>query len=115
MSLVHFSLSMTQSLNEGDMMRITFKKHKKEAGLGTIGYPYQSVDIKIDKQIVGTINAPNWHKQGWRIAFAIEKPGNWRWIFPAGAYNSEEEARKAVKVMIPELLSKGYTFHLLGD
>jgi len=96
-------------------MKITFKKHKKEAGLAAVGYPYQSVDIKLNKQVIGMINAPNWHKQGWRIAFAIEKQEGWKWIFSAGVYNSEEESREAAKVMIPVLLSKGYTFHFLGD
>lgn len=41
------------------MGRVTFKKEPRETGLGAVGHPHQCVNIKVDKRVVGMIDAPD--------------------------------------------------------
>jgi hypothetical protein len=84
---------------------LTFKKQPKEKGLASVGYPYQCVDIKLDGEIVGMIDAPNCHTKGheWRVSVAVVRirtPGNpcpFTWFRVREVFSDEQTARQWVK------------------
>lgn len=94
-------------------MNITFKKQKRETGLGRVGYPHAVVDIKLDKKIIGLIDPPTWCKNGWRIRLAVQRENGWQWITVDKICQSEEEARELAKKAIVKFASI-YTFHTMG-
>jgi len=102
-------------------MKISFKKHPKETGLQAVGYPYQSVDIKLNGKVVGVIHAPNWQSEGWKVNFAVMKnkpDGNpncdWKWIKLNKIFENEEDAREAIKNNIV-YITNNYTLHNLNE
>lgn len=100
--------------------RLSFKKESRETGLGSIGYPYQSVIIKSNGCQCGVIYAPNWQQDGWRIRFMVEKnkpsldDGNpnceWMWL-PLGQCRSESAAREQIKIRW-QRINEELTLHL---
>lgn len=76
--------------------RFTFKKEPCETGLRAVGHPYQSVAIKRDGREVGTIAAPTWSREGWRVGLMINEASgrncDWKWMFPK-TFGTEQEAR----------------------
>lgn len=65
--------------------KFTYKLEPKQTGLAAIGNGAQSADIKLNKQIVGLIAAPNWmSKDGlYSARFMVYDPTiecGWRWI-----------------------------------
>jgi len=82
------------------MVKFTFKKQPKETGLASVGNPWQNVDIKHNKKIVGTIYAPNWmSKDGkWRVSVMVEtESGKWEWRTFKVRFDDEQSARKWVQ------------------
>lgn len=64
--------------------KFTFKNHKRETGLGAIGYPHPDIDIRLNKKNVGLIYAPNWQKSDYSVGFMVidaDSAGGWKWIF----------------------------------
>ena len=103
--------------------KFTFKRHPRITGLAGIGYTKQSVDIKLDKHIVGIIYAPNWQSVGytWDVGFTVLKDPTqpvesckWRWIYIKKKYNSEEEARQGAQSLIEPLI-RDYTLWSIED
>ena len=100
-----------------EKFNISFKKHPRETGLAAIGHPYQSVDIKLNKQCIGMIDAPNWQKAQWRIRITIkdsEQFCGWRWIQFKTKFDTEEEAREWVKTNL-KAISEEYELHVFED
>jgi hypothetical protein len=98
-------------------MDVTFKKHPKEKGLAHVAYPYQNVDIKLDKKRIGELCAPSWQDTNWRIMLSVMKTEtddnpncNWKNITLKAKFSDEETARIWVKDNI-DTLSKVYTFN----
>ena len=100
-------------------MKVTFKKYPRETGLASVGNSQQSVNIKVDKKVVGIIHAPNWqtvdHK--WSLSFSVIKDTpddnpncDWKWIFLKARFDTEEDARSFVIRNIDKLAEK-YKFH----
>lgn len=86
------------------MSKFTFKKDAPMTGLAGVGYPYRSVDVKLDKKVVGAIHAPNWTSDGmwWTVGLKVmktpaqlEKDPNcpWRWAFFSQRHSTEQAAR----------------------
>lgn len=86
-------------------MTITFKKEAKLTGLAAIAHPYQSVDIKVNKKVVGYIAAPNAFTDDlWIVMFRVWKTDNdkkencsWKWVTLKQKFDTEEEARIFIK------------------
>ncbi len=103
-------------------MKLSFKKEKKLTGLSSVGYPYQNVDIKVNKKKVGYISAPTWNNGDlWRIRFSVVKKdimedGNpncvWKWITLKVTFKNEDDAREYVKKIIT-LVQDKYIFQEL--
>jgi len=92
-------------------MKLSFKKQPKETGLATVGNPYQSVDIKADKKLVGTIYAPNWRTKDnlWSIGFMVidtEKHSGWKWVTLKFKGETEQECRDWLKENWEEIQAK---------
>jgi len=105
------------------MINITFKKHPAQTGLSGVGYPYQSVDIKIKKKRFGIINAPNWQTEGnvWKIMIAIKKPEpddnpncDWKWITFKKDFEDETQARTYIQESIVGIMKK-FELHYFDD
>lgn len=84
---------------------VTFKKQPSSTGLASVGQPYQSVDIKINKQIIGYISAPDWRNTNniWNIHLAINTENSWSWMRLKKYAKTEQEARDIAKNIIPRL------------
>jgi hypothetical protein len=102
-------------------MRVTFKREPKETGLSAVANPRPSVNIKIDGDVVGIIEAPNWLSKDyvWTVRFMVikTKPDNnpncdWKWIKLKKTFEKEEDAREFVLKNITAVASK-YTFKCL--
>jgi hypothetical protein len=105
------------------MLKVTFKKYDKPTGLAAIGYGERSVDIKIDKKLVGTIYAPNWQSEDptWGISFMVMKTepddnpnSDWKSIRLRAKFASENDAREFIKSNIDRIAEK-YTLHYEGE
>lgn len=92
----------------------TFKLHPKETGLSSVGNPFQSCDIKLNKQTVGTIHAPNWMTKGniYSVSFTVknndpEKSNcNWKWVRLKYTTTSLEDMKAWLKDNIDTITSK---------
>lgn len=105
------------------MIKLSFKKHPAETGLMAVGHSNRSVDIKVDKKIVGYIRAPAWDTpSNWKVYFSVNKPQPddnpncaWKWVsFKNAEFATEEIAREWVKNNI-ERVALTYKFHETGD
>lgn len=105
------------------MVKVTFKKEPRMPGLMGVGFPYQSVNIKINKKAVGVIHAPNWQSKDslWGVSFSVMKAEpddnpncNWKWIHLKKRFADEETARGWVKSNIEEVAGK-YTFYYMDE
>lgn len=101
-------------------MKFTFKKHPRTTGLAAIGYIHQSVDIKLQKKVVGEISAPDWQTKDnkWTVRLTVEgsHPSNtncpWRWVNIRSRFDTEEAARDFVKVHLEKILeAHQFTLH----
>lgn len=54
-------------------MKFTFRKQPRITGLAGVGYPKQSIDIKLHNRRIGTIYAPNWRNDNWEIWLSVFK------------------------------------------
>lgn len=80
--------------------KFTFKKQPKATGLGAVGYTKQSIYIKLEGKICGSIDAPNWTTKdnlySIRLMVFKDQPDsnpncNWKWItFKFKSGNPEE-------------------------
>ena len=96
-------------------MKFTFKKHKAETGLRAVGYGRQSMDIKLDGKVVGTISAPNWQTPDglWRILLMVKRkeaptknePCTWEWIVLKFKAPTEEECRKFINDNMQQIIA----------
>ena len=103
------------------MKGLSFKKQARETGLRSVGNPVPSVDIKINKKVIGYLSAPTWQTKDnkWGINFSVVKPEpdenpncKWKWIAVKTRFETENEAREFVKENI-EAISKRYTLYSL--
>ncbi len=98
-------------------MKLTFKKHPKETGLAGVGRPYRSVDIKHNKQIIGTIHAPNYSTPDnkWSIMIAVLVPSSencpWSWSRCPRHFNNEQEARIGASEYVDQIIKSGLKLH----
>ncbi len=96
------------------MTKVTFKKHERTTGLAGIGYPYQSVDMKINKKVFGSIDAPNWQTTDnkWHVRVTVikeptkENPADFRWISFLSKHENEIEARNWIQRNIDGIIEK---------
>jgi hypothetical protein len=95
--------------------KVTFKKQPKMTGIAAIGYPYQSVDIKLNGKIFGIINSPNWQTidNTWSVGIMVYKTEpdknpncDWKWLYFSKKFNTEDEAREFVESNIEEMNKK---------
>lgn len=100
-------------------MRLTFKRQPPERGLASVGHTNRSVDIKIDKKVVGVISAPNWSTtdQKWRIRLTVDdqtKHCGWKWIVLNIQFDDETQAREWLQNHITTIAIK-FTLHPIED
>lgn len=95
-------------------MSFTFKNHKKETGLASVGNPWPDVDIKYKKEVVGLISAPNYRQKKWKSAFTVKTESDWGWIFLTHETDTLDEMKQYLKDKF-EALTKKYTFHVIED
>ena len=102
---------------------ISFKRQAKITGLAGVGYPNQSVDIKVNKKEVGIISAPNWQTKdnNWRVRLTVKKQESddnpnrdWKWVSVKKTFENEESARQWVKDNL-KTLSMKYELHYFED
>ena len=91
-------------------MRFTFKRRKQETGQQGIAQPYPSVDIKLDKKIVGWISAPSpLGHDGWYIFLRLEdksKNCNWKNAKLKGDWETEAAAKAFLQTNADAILAK---------
>lgn len=89
-------------------MNFTFKKQTRATGLAGIGYSKESIDIKLNGKICGTISAPNWTTKdnNYSISLMVLKDQleednnpncNWKWVIFKFKSESEQECREFLK------------------
>ncbi len=96
--------------------KFTFKKQPRETGLRSVGHPYQSVDIKHNKKVVGTINAPYWPRNShkWDIQLAVRDGDLWTWRTFRKRFDTEADARQFLQENAESILSK-HTLHYFEE
>ena len=101
-------------------MKLTFKKEKKETGLGSFG-TQPSTCVKHNKKHIGNIFYSRW-KSIWEIQIAVkqiptkEDPCKFRWVFPKQKFSTEPEARKYIKEHLESILNKhNFELHYFED
>jgi hypothetical protein len=101
-------------MSKSKQLKFTFKKEPREAGLRSIGYPHQSVQIKLGGKIVGTIYAPNWRVSGWRVAVMVNVPAHencpWSWRF-LKSHETEQDARDWITANAVKLIDMNLHSH----
>jgi len=102
---------------------ITFKRQPRATGLASIGTPYPSVDIKLNKQKFGWISPPTWRTDDnkWGIYFSIKKSEpdsnpncDWKNVSIKTRFDTEEDARQWMVNNIERILEK-YQLHFWED
>lgn len=95
----------------------SFKRHKKQTGLASVGNGATGSDIKIKKMMVGIIVAPSWTSKhnGFKARFMIvgnDKNENcdWRWITLKKETDSDSEMREWLKTVYEQIV-KNYELH----
>lgn len=90
-------------------MKFTFKLHPRETGLAGVGNPYQGSDIKLNKQIVGTIYPATWREAHWKVSIrrlvpaSPNHPSTWRNMI-VSQFNTEGEAKEWIKSKLADYL-----------
>lgn len=98
--------------NVAEKFNISFKKEPRETGLRSVGYPYQNVDIKVNKRKCGWIQSPSWNRDDWHVRVAVQKeitpddPCNFKWQKPDMSFATEQEAREWVKAHLKSIHDK---------
>ena len=101
--------------------KLSFRRHERLTGRPCVGYPHPSVDIKINGQVVGYIQAPNWTSKEnvWKLKFAVIKANiledknpncTWKWITLKWNYDDEAGARAGVEKVMPIIMNR-YKLH----
>lgn len=77
-------------------MKFTFKREHRITGLAGVGYPHQDVQIKLNKKIVGRIDAPNWQTSDdlWSVRFMVGDIENWKWVTLKQRFEDAEVAKQ---------------------
>lgn len=99
---------MTKKIN------FTFKLHPKENGLGGVGHPNQSCDVKLNKKIVGLIHAPSWMSttQEYSVSFTVKQNDpnitncEWKWVKLKHKTATLDEMKEWLKANVDEITSK---------
>jgi hypothetical protein len=99
-----------------EKFNVSFRKHPKETGLGSVAYPYQDSDIKVNKKKCGYIVAPNHSNRTlWKAQICVKKKdinedGNpncpWRWMYIIKKFKEESEARLYIKKNLKRIIEK---------
>jgi len=85
------------------LAKFTFKRQPRTTGPAGVGYPYQSVDIKMNGKVVGVIDAPNHTNENWKwkVSFMVYKDEaanvsncSWKWVFFNKGFENETSARQ---------------------
>jgi hypothetical protein len=97
------------------MKKITFKRHPKETGLGSVVRPCAMVDLKIGGKIIGCIAPPSAFTKEWifKIRLKIvetEYPIGWKWIELKFKSKTEQEARDFI-IKNSTALQEKYNFY----
>lgn len=98
-------------------IKFTFKLHPKATGLSAVGNSYQSADIKLNKQIIGTIHAPSWMTKDnkYSVSFAVkneESSCGWKWVKLKQRTDTIEQMKEWLNSCAP-LIAEKYEFHIL--
>lgn len=105
-------------MSKNKKMSVTFKNHPPATGLARVGNPYQEIDIKLNKVIIGLISPPARAsiERVWTVRFQVIKPVpddnpncDWTWIAMKQKFETAELAKEYTKTIV-EPLSKKYTF-----
>lgn len=98
-------------------IKFTFKFHPKATGLSSVGCSQQSADIKLNKQIVGVIHAPDWTTKDnkYSVSFAVkneEKSCGWSFVRLKQRTDTIEQMKEWLNSCAPLIVEK-YEFHIL--
>lgn len=102
------------NLDMAKKANFTFKLHPKETGLGAVGHPFQSCDIKLNKQTVGTIHAPTWMTKGneFSVSFTVKHKDpaitycDWKWVRLKHTTASLDDMKAWLKANIDTITTK---------
>ena len=101
--------------------RVSFKQRPRETGLRAVGYPYPTVEVKVNGLVVGYIRPPCWSSREhvWNVQLATE--GNdanpnrsWGWTFVKQKCQSDEAAREYLKANLQAIHDK-HPLHMFED
>ena len=107
--------------NVAEKFNISFKKEPRETGLRSVGYPYQNVNIKVNKRKCGWIQAPSWSHSGWSVRVAVqsdatrESPCDFKWRQASTSFATEQEAREWVNSYLKSIHDKHPLFFFDDD
>jgi hypothetical protein len=94
-------------------MKFTFKREPRATGLMATAYPYQHVQIKLKKKVVGQIIPRRNYGEGgaylWVVGFRckVEGPTKWEWKFLKKKFENEDEARAYVNEKFEAIMKWG--------
>jgi hypothetical protein len=100
------------------MSPFTLKRQPKETGPDAHKHPFQSIDIRLNKQIVGVIEAPPWYAKGakrgmWRVSFAVavtptdDHPSKFKWVTVGTDFYDDKLASRWVRDNADAILEWG--------
>lgn len=109
-----------------EKFNISFKRDAAITGLAGVGYSKQGSDIKVNKKVVGSIDAPNWQTKDnfFRISLMIIKDdinsdGNpncpWKRIRLKNTFESDADAREFIKRTLKKAVVEDKLFQLHGS
>ncbi len=100
---------MNENLKMSKAKKFTFKNHKRETGLGAIGYPNPDIDIRLNKKNVGLISASSWQKEDYSVGFMVidsESAGGWKWIFLKKRTKNADEMKTWLNEVFTSIIEK---------
>jgi len=98
-----------------EKFNISFKYIPFPTGLAGVGYSKRSINIKVNKKVVGCIDAPNYNTPDnlYRLRFQVIKKdinedGNpnctWRWMFLKKKFETSDEAKEYTKLFLKKFV-----------
>lgn len=99
--------------------KFTFKLHPKSTGLSAVGNTRQGADVKLNKQVIGTIHAPNWQTKDnkYSVSFAVkseDKNCGWSWVRLKQRTDTIEQMKEWLNEFAGLIVEK-YEFHILDS
>lgn len=95
--------------------KFTFKKEPRETGLRGVGNPRPNTIIKLNKQQVGIIYAPNWRTPDnlWTVRLIkkdeTQENCGWKWVTLKQRFGDEPTAREHLNKHFDAIIALGLT------